>query len=54
MTVAQQYIDAVNRADIDALMGLFARDGIIERRTSTTARVRAPFYSSPIRMFLIC
>lgn len=31
MTVAQQYIDAVNRADIDALMGLFARDGIIER-----------------------
>ncbi|OAN39494.1 nuclear transport factor 2 family protein [Mycolicibacterium iranicum] len=24
MTVGEQYIDAVNRADIDALMGLFA------------------------------
>ncbi|MFB1295062.1 nuclear transport factor 2 family protein [Mycobacterium sp. pW049] len=37
MTVAWQYIDAVNRADIEALMGLFAPSACLNHPAGTFA-----------------
>jgi ketosteroid isomerase-like protein len=35
MTIAEQYIEAVNAADIERLMGLFAPDAIVRNPTGT-------------------
>lgn len=37
MTIAEQYVEAVNNADIDQLMNLFAADGVLRHPSGTYA-----------------